>query len=144
MNLVSPPEKRGVVELKLVGELLRAYPLRDPAKHQHHFATVVVCPRPNRIRKRVEHRPALVAAILHQRSTASVVRRLALWQGVSLRAAEALRVEGVEQVLVAFLFAQKIGDRKTHGHGKTDKLKAEHHIASIYWTDSVAFTLVPT
>jgi hypothetical protein len=42
LNLVLPPEKCGVVEMNLVGELLRADPLRDPAKHRHDFPTVVV------------------------------------------------------------------------------------------------------
>jgi hypothetical protein len=42
---------------------------------------------------------------------------LTFWKRMAIWAAEALRVQGIEKILVAFLFAQKIGNRKSHHVG---------------------------
>ena len=108
------------VQLKLFGTVQGGCPLSNFPKHHHDFLAVVVRSRPDRPGKQIADCPALPTAVLHNQSTRAIMRSLVVGKLVPIRAAQALRLQSIEKILVAFprQLSGKIGDRKPHHVGR--------------------------
>ena len=70
------PQQRAIVQVEFIGQLLGRHPLDKAAHDQHHRATTVTDPSPNRVGEHIEDRPTLPTAI---------IRRPTLRDGMRLR-----------------------------------------------------------
>ena len=82
----------------------------------HNGLAVVMRPRPYGASKKVVDCSAFPTAILHDRGARAVMGSLTVGKRMAVWAGKPLRMQSIEKIPVALLFAQKVGNGKSH-HG---------------------------
>ena len=102
------------VDAQLLRQVFRGYPLGNATQDQNHLDTRVPTAAPHGAREGIEHDPTFTAPIIRHRGAMAVMRLLPLRQRMPGGASQTIRMQNVEQIVIAFLFIHQFLKGKDH------------------------------
>lgn len=107
---MPPRENAGIIHREFFRQMIGRNTLTEAAQEQNNRSAIIPDALKSSPAEDVEHRATLPTTVFNNRGAVSIVRALPRWQGVSLRAAQARRMQDVQQKFVTPLFIQEFGD----------------------------------